>query len=100
MLDIVAGEDSINRCICHGRHIQHGAHDIRLDVFVDIQAKFFPIRSIESTGGLLFPFGAATDVEEGFHIIISPYRRQTTFSQRHNRLPSGLVNASYVRRDQ
>ena len=38
MLDVMAEEYGIDRRIRHSRHIQHRAHDVRVDVFVDVQA--------------------------------------------------------------
>ena len=70
VLDVVAGEDGIDRARSHGRHVGHGAGHIWRDRGVDVQTDFLPLVRVEATGGLGLALGAAADMEE-FHGVLS-----------------------------
>ena len=67
VLDVVRGEDGIDRAGSNFRHIGHGAGDVRRDGGIDVQPDFAPSVGVEAAGGLCLALGAAADVED-FHL--------------------------------
>ena len=67
VLDVVRGEDGVDRTGGHSRHIGHGAGDVRRHRRIDVEPDLRPSIGIKAAGGLRFALGAAADVEKVFH---------------------------------
>ncbi len=66
VLDVVAGEDGIDTCIRHRRHVGHRAGDVGIDRVVDVEEQFGPDVGVETARCPVLALGAATDMQEGF----------------------------------
>jgi len=67
VLDVVLGEDGVDRTRGHSRHIGHGAGHVRRHRRIDVEPDLRPRIGIKAAGGLRLALRPAADVEKVFH---------------------------------
>lgn len=67
VLNVVAGEDRIDRAAFYRRHVGHRANDVRFDAGIDVEPQLGPFRRSKAARGPIPTLWPAAYVEEGWH---------------------------------